>query len=59
MLTLKPQSTGTNICTAIEYFNNVVKKRSVLFMLSDFMDNGFEKPLRIASKKHDVVAIHI
>ena len=59
VLTLKPQSTGTNICTAIEYFNNVVKKRSVLFMLSDFMDKGFEKPLRIASKKHDVVAIHI
>ena len=59
VLTLKPQSTGTNICTAIEYFNNVIKKRSVLFMLSDFMDNGFEKPLRIASKKHDVVAIHI
>ena len=59
VLTLKPQSTGTNICTAIEYFNNVIKKRSVLFMLSDFMDNGFEKPLRISSKKHDVVAIHI
>ena len=41
------------------YFNNVIKKRSVCFILSDFMDNNFDKSLKIARKKHDIIALRI
>lgn len=59
ILTTNPSGKGTDISAALEYFNNVIKKRSILFILSDFISNDFEKPLRIASKKNDVVALHI
>ena len=42
-----------------DYFNSVIKKRSICFILSDFMTKEFEKPLKIASKKHDLVALRI
>lgn len=59
LLEVKPQGTGTNISLALEYFNNVVKKRSIAFVFSDFMDSGYEKPLRIAARKHDLIGVHI
>ena len=37
----------------------MIKKRSILFLLSDFVSDTFEKPLKVASRKHDVVALHI
>ncbi len=55
----EPQSKGTNISQAIKYLNNVNKKRSIVFILSDFLTTGYETPLRIAGKKHDVIGIHI
>ena len=59
LLEVRPQGTGTNISLALEYFNNVVKKRSIAFVFSDFMDSGYEKPLRIAARKHDLIGVHI
>lgn len=50
---------GTNITQAIEYATNVQKKRSIVFIISDFMDTGYESALRIMSKRHDVIAINI
>ena len=59
VLALKPKNKKTNIANALEYFNSVIKKRSICFILSDFMSPKFEIPLKIASKKHDMVAIRI
>ena len=59
ILSFKPQNKKTNISQAIEYFNNVMKKRCICFILSDYISSSFEKPLRVASKKHDIVALKI
>ena len=58
-LYFKPESKGTDIPTAIEYLNRVTTRRSVTFIISDFYDKEFKKPLSVANKRHDVVAITI
>ena len=59
VLAFQPTEKGTNIAVALEYFNSVIKKRSICFILSDFISKEFERPLKIASKKHDLVALRI
>lgn len=59
LLDFHPEGNGTNIGEALRYLTNVMKKRSILFLLSDFVGNGYESALRIAAKKHDVVGLHI
>ncbi|MEM9990959.1 MAG: DUF58 domain-containing protein [Bacteroidota bacterium] len=59
LLNFEPKGTGTNLSKALEFFTNVVKKRSICFVLSDFMAKGYENPLRIAARKHDIVGMHI
>ncbi len=59
LLTFQPEKRGTNIGEALRYLTSAIKKRCTAFLISDFMDNGFEKSLRIANHKHDVVAVHI
>ncbi len=54
-----PENKGTDIGMALKYLNNVNKKRSIVFILSDFLTKDYETPLRIAGKKHDVIGIHI
>jgi uncharacterized protein (DUF58 family) len=59
VLAFQPTGKGTDIAGALEYFSAVIKKRSICFILSDFMSKEFDKPLKIASKKHDLVALRI
>ncbi len=59
ILYFRPQGTGTDISGAIEYFNQVIKRRAVLFIISDFIGEDFMKPLMVAKRKHDVIAINI
>jgi len=59
VLAFEPTGKGTDISGALEYFSAVIKKRSICFILSDFMSKEFERPLKIASKKHDLVALRI
>jgi len=59
VLAFEPKRKGTDIAGALEYFSAVIKKRSICFILSDFMSMEFERPLKIASKKHDLVALRI
>jgi uncharacterized protein (DUF58 family) len=59
VLAFQPTRKGTNISRALEYLNSVIKKRSICFILSDFMSKDFDRPLKIASKKHDLVALRI
>lgn len=55
ILAFEPESTGTDISQAVEYFLNVQRRRSVAFLISDFWDQGFDQPLRVAGKKHDMI----
>jgi len=59
VLAFQPTGKRTDIAGALEYFSAVIKKRSICFILSDFMSKEFDKPLKIASKKHDLVALRI
>jgi uncharacterized protein (DUF58 family) len=55
----KPGHRGTSIQKAIEHLNHVVHKRAVVFLISDLLDQGFEKSLKAANRKHDMVIIQI
>jgi len=55
----KPQGTQTDIANALEYLNRLTKRRSVVFLVSDFINTGYEKALQIANRRHDIVAITV
>ncbi|MDZ7266380.1 MAG: DUF58 domain-containing protein [candidate division KSB1 bacterium] len=55
----RPAGTGTNLATALEYLNRVIRRKAVVFLVSDFLSEGYEKALRVASRRHDLVAIPI
>lgn len=59
LLTFQPENRRTSLNTALRYLINAIKKRCTAFVISDFMDEDFEKSLRIANHKHDLVALHI
>jgi len=63
IFTYEPPSLGTDIGGAMEFLNKVVKRHSISFVISDFqipqLDDQFEQPLRLASKKHDLTAIRV
>ena len=54
-----PKKKGTHLAEALEYLYRVQTRTSVVFLISDFMDEGYEKALKILSRKHDVIAIHL
>ncbi|MBN2411983.1 DUF58 domain-containing protein [candidate division KSB1 bacterium] len=55
----KPKGKQTNISAALEFLSRVTKRRSVVFLVSDFISSGYEKALQIANKRHDIVAITV
>jgi uncharacterized protein (DUF58 family) len=57
LLSFEPKGSSTSIRTALEYINHVQKKRSIMFLISDFMDSGYEAALRIAGKRHDLIGV--
>ena len=57
LLYCQPVGTGTNLGSAIEHLNRTSKRRSVVFLVSDFQDSGFESLLKIARRKHDIVPV--
>ena len=60
LIDFKPDNKGTDIGKALEYVTNSIKKRCTCFVFSDFIDDkSFDKALKIANRKHDVVAIRI
>ena len=59
VLEVRPIGRGTRISGALEYLQQVVRKRSVVFLISDFQDNEYERTLRVVSRKHDVVAVSV
>ncbi len=59
LIEFEPESQGTDISEGLRYFTNAIKKRSTAFLISDFIDDDYEEALRIANKRHDIIAMNI
>jgi uncharacterized protein (DUF58 family) len=59
ILRFRPEGRATDVGAALEYLRRGLRRRTIAFVLSDFLDDRFERALRVASRKHDVVPIRI
>lgn len=59
LIEFKPKSRKTNITQAFKFLSNVMKKKAIVFMLSDFMDEDYERTLKLIGNKHDVTGIRV
>ncbi len=59
LVTASPSGKGTSIGNAMEYIGRVAKTKSIVFLISDFLDEGYEKQLKIISRKHDLILIRV
>jgi uncharacterized protein (DUF58 family) len=59
LLDFRPDGRGTNISEALRYLTSAIKKRSIAFLISDFLTEGYDSDLKIAAKKHDLIAVHL
>ncbi len=55
----KRQKAGTDIALALDYLGRVLHKRGVVFLVSDFLDQGFEKPLGVLARRHDLIGVTV
>lgn len=59
LIEFKGESTQTDIAMALKYLANVLKKKAIVFVLSDFIADDYSKTLKIAAKKHDLTGIRV
>ena len=59
IFTYEPENLNTNIDAVLTYLNRVVKRHAIVFLISDCLDTGFDKSLRLAAKKHDLTVIRL
>lgn len=59
LLEFQPKSRQTDIAQALKYFTNVIKKKAIVFVLSDFMTDGYRDTLKIVAGKHDVTGVRV
>jgi len=59
LVDFKPENKKTDITVALRYFTNVIKKRCTAFILSDFMSSDFSEAMKIANRKHDLIAVRM
>jgi len=57
LLYFEPAGTGTNLAAAFDYLNRAVKRRAVVFVVSDFQGGGYERAMRVARRRHDLIPI--
>lgn len=57
LLIFRPRHRGTSLALGLEKLNKMVRKRAVVFLISDFLDDGYERQLRLASRRHDLIAV--
>jgi len=57
VLSFEPQGNQTDIKGALEYFNHAIKRRSIAFLISDYIDNGYNKILKTVGRKHDLIGV--
>lgn len=60
LIQIKPQNKGTNLANGFKFFNNVEKKRTICFVISDFLDDSpFVEGLKLINRRHDVIALKL
>ncbi|MBE9582448.1 MAG: DUF58 domain-containing protein [Proteobacteria bacterium] len=59
VFTYEPQDLTTNLDSVLTYLNRVAKRHAIVFLISDCMDTGFEKSLRLTARKHDLIVIRV
>lgn len=59
LLEFEPKSNKTDLANALKYLSNVIKKKAIVFVLSDFIDDAYRDTLKIAAKRHDVTGFRI
>lgn len=59
ILTFDPEHRGTSLAAALNHINHAISRRAVIFLISDFMDDEYERALKIAARKHDVIAVPV
>ncbi len=59
LLYFQPEGRGTDIAGALEYLTRVTTRRAVVFLVSDFIAAGYQRPLSVAGRRHDVIAIEV
>jgi uncharacterized protein (DUF58 family) len=59
LLEFKPKSKNTNIAEALKFLSNVMKKKAIVFVLSDFIDDDYKQNLKIAAGRHDITGIRV
>lgn len=59
LLYFHPERSGTDIVSALDYLNKVTRKKSIVFLVSDFMSQNYESVLRATAKKHDLIAVRM
>ncbi|MEJ2744843.1 MAG: DUF58 domain-containing protein [bacterium] len=59
LLYFRPGGKGTNISAAVEYLSKVATRQTVSFLVSDFLASGYERPINVAAKRHDLIAVAV
>ncbi|MBP9698897.1 MAG: DUF58 domain-containing protein [Elusimicrobia bacterium] len=59
VLEFTPQNQGTSLKSALDFVSHVQRRRAVVFLISDFMDDGYQRPLAIAQRRHDLIAVPV
>lgn len=59
LLTMRPTGRGTSIQAALDHLNRILRRRAVVFLVSDFQDRGYETSLSITKRRHDVILIDV
>jgi uncharacterized protein (DUF58 family) len=59
LLAFQPEGVGTDLAAALDHLNRTVRRRAVVFLVSDFQDAGFERGLRAAKKRHDLILVDV
>jgi uncharacterized protein (DUF58 family) len=59
ILFFQPARRGTSLATALDYLNRILRRRTIVFLLSDFLDQGFERVFKRTARRHDLIAIRV
>jgi uncharacterized protein (DUF58 family) len=59
LLDFKPRKASTDLAGALDFLGKVTTKRAVVFLVSDFQAEGFEKPMRVVGRRHDLIAVTV
>jgi len=59
LLRAEPEGKGTDVGLALDYLGRVAHRRSIVFLISDFLDDDYDKPLRVVARRHDLVALSV